>query len=465
MNSIKQIIYYGVSIVCLKGISFLMMPFITHHLPPQIYGELNLLVSLAALLSLVLTFGLAELLFRFFNDSDKNAKQNLVVTCIWLSLAGAGFALLLAWGVYSEIVDVSFIFNSSLDVALLLISLAGGLLLSVPLCVLRLEQQAKQFMLFSVLQGVIQAAATLILLSNDMAVTGVMLSSVIASWSVAIGVIFYYRNYLHWATPRFNATHCRYMASITLSSIFLYTLNGAENWFVALMLGKNELALFFVAAQFALITSIAFEPFRLWWYPKRFKVFAANAKQAADGAVLGAEISVLIALAMMLFGPWLVELMLPLGYQESRYILPILCFTTALRTQSDLFNLGCYLQSSASSVAIINGLCACFALLCIGGLIYFFEFNGLLAALIILALVRLFAFWLVSQRLTHLPYNYQRMATCFIILIVGMVCSALQLFVLMMSVFSSFVLLLAIQNRLGKSLTTFLKLTLGGRYV
>lgn len=465
MNSLKQIIYYGASILCLKGISFLMMPFITHHLPPHVFGELNLLVSLAALLSLVLTFGLAELLFRFFNDANNIERQNLIVNCIWTSIAGAGIGLVLAWVVYSEMIDISFMFNSSLDVALLLISLAGGLLLSVPLCVLRLEQQAKQFMLFSVMQGVIQAAATLILLSNQMAVTGVMLSSVIASWSVAISVIFYYRNYIFWAKPRFNKMQCRYMASITLSSIFLYALNGAENWFVALMLGKDELAIFFVAAQFALITSISFEPFRLWWYPKRFKVFSESSGKAADTAMLGAEISVLMALTMMLLGPWIIELMYPLGYQESRHILPILCFITALRTQSDLFNLGCYLQSNAASVAIINGICAGFALLSIGSLIYVFGFNGLLAALILSALARFFAFLCVSQRLTPLPYNYQRFATHFIILTAGVVCSVMNQFAMMMSILASYVLLLAIQNQLRKRLINIVKPRIGRRYV
>ena len=59
------VIHYALAIAGLKGISLLMLPIVTRFLSPESYGELNFLVSIGAMLSIFLGFGMAEMMFQF----------------------------------------------------------------------------------------------------------------------------------------------------------------------------------------------------------------------------------------------------------------------------------------------------------------------------------------------------------------------------------------------------------------
>ena len=64
MNGLKQIAYFGLSTLLLKGLGFALLPISTRLLSPAQFGELNFLVSISAVMSLLLCLGLPELLLN-----------------------------------------------------------------------------------------------------------------------------------------------------------------------------------------------------------------------------------------------------------------------------------------------------------------------------------------------------------------------------------------------------------------
>lgn len=426
MNSVRQLIYYGLAIVSLKGISFLMMPFITHQLSVEAYGELNLLVSLAAVLSLVLSLGIAELLFRFYDEGEIKHQNDLMTTSFVITSCSAGLCCIIAGLCYlnSDVFTNPYFVPS--DLSLLLLSLAGNLLIAIPLCLMRIRKSAFDFMRFSVLQGILQASLTYWFVSIGMGITGILLSGAVASCVIALVIVCYYRDILFNGRFSLPISQCKYMASITVSAMFLYALNGSENWFIAAKVGKESLAIYVVAAQFALITSIAFEPFRMWWYPQRFTFYKQSPKKAATGAVYGLEMATLIALGMMFFGPLVIDWLLPQSYQGSKPVLAILCLVGVLRTQTDLFNLGCFLTDTAKHVPAINGFCALLALITTYFAIHFYQVSGLLYSLILVAFIRMSLFWYISQRLAYLNYAMKHVLFCWGMLIITAISSTYE---------------------------------------
>jgi len=259
-------------------------------------------------------------------------------------------------------------------------------------------------MFFSVAQGCLQTLLSITLLISGYGVTGMMLSSAISSSVIAIAVLIYFRSHLQGQRATFSLEHYRYIAFIVCSGIFVYCLNGAENWLVVIHLGKQQLAIFFAAGQFGLMISVAFEPFRMWWYARRFKVHETDPEQGARYAVLGVQIGMLLAGSMLFMAPILMDVMLPESYRESISLIPWMCLIMALRFHSELLNIGCFLKQNARWTSIIDGVCALHLLIIGYWAVGAYGLTGLLNTMVLTVLIRGILFYVISQRLVYLPY-------------------------------------------------------------
>lgn len=406
MKNLVQMVYYAIAIICLKGVSFVMLPLVTGNLSQAQYGELNILVSLSAVLSIVFACGTAELLFRFASsdNSKKFEFESLLTSLLWLSLGLCFFLLFVAGAAAEQVASWLPVSVNSFDVSLLFISLGGNILLVVPLAYHRHQNHAQRFMVLTVTQGVCQALVCYSLLNMGLKVSAVMLASVCSSWLVATFLLlFFYPKHLHF---RFQlpAQHRRYMAAIVLSGLCLYGLNGAEHWLLASFEGKSTLAVYFAAGQFSLIVSLAIEPFRMWWFPRRFQTFERSPQDAAKFAVVGVQLQSLMISGMLMLGPLVMSWMLPESYGQSAELLPLMCIIVLFRAYAELFNLGCYLRSDARFVPLINGGCALLALTLGYFLVPLYGLFAMVLVLIGVAAIRASLFIAISQMLT--PLNY-----------------------------------------------------------
>lgn len=69
--AVKNVLLYGVSIALMKGISLIMLPFITHYLSQDAFGRLEVLLSIAAFGSVIVSMGLMDALYRFAGSHKK----------------------------------------------------------------------------------------------------------------------------------------------------------------------------------------------------------------------------------------------------------------------------------------------------------------------------------------------------------------------------------------------------------
>ncbi|QFI38266.1 oligosaccharide flippase family protein [Moritella marina ATCC 15381] len=424
MNSLREMLIYGMGIFVLKGLGFIMMPIVTRMLTQVDYGELNFLVSIASMVSLFLTLGLGDILFRFASGQVKEDNDAVMRQCFRLSLLCAVTFLCLALPLSGLIMSWLPVSLGLLDLQLLLISLSLSSLLTVPYCYFRMTHRAVPFMVFSIAQGALQTMLSIGLLLSGYGVTGMMLSSAISSSVIAITVLIYFRAHLQGTRTQFSLEHYRYIAFIVCSGIFVYCLNGAENWLVVIHLGKQQLAIFFAAGQFGLMISVAFEPFRMWWYARRFKIHEADPKLGAKYAVLGVQIGMILAGSMLFFAPVLMNVMLPESYRESISLIPWICLIMALRFHSELLNIGCFLKQSARWASIIDGVCAVHLVAVGYWAVGEHGLTGLLCTMVLTVLIRGILFYMISQRLVYLPYRKSYLLTSWgifmILLIVNM---------------------------------------------
>lgn len=416
-------IHYALAIAGLKGISLLMLPIVTRFLPPETYGTLNFLVSIGAMLSIFLGFGMAEMLFQFTAKIEPSELESFIARGIKFTFLASGVFLalsILAADIWLSLLPITI---EKHHFIVLMTNLALSTVQAIYLTRYRILQQSKPYMLVALCQGATQAVLTYVLLSFNLGIFGVLLSGCITTFVVTSSLVVLHSHLLLIKAPFLSREYLRYGAYISLSALFLYGLGGAENWFIVGTLGESQLAYYFIATQFSLALSLAFEPFRLWWFPLRFKRLYANPELAARGAVMGCFIITLLALCMMIFAPFIIQWLLPSNYHASSDYIAILCVILVIKTYSELLNLGCYLDKYSGCVPLINGVSAVIALVSIAYATPNWGINGVFAGLLLAHTLRFFTFYLISQRIAHLPYQLSFVVVAFSLVILQLVLS------------------------------------------
>ena len=409
MKALGQIGLYTVSVFAAKGVSIVMLPIVARYLSPAEYGQLNLLVTFAVVVGLLLTMGVGDTLYRFVSAKDNgeitDEQRQIAANCFTL-------VLLLSLFVCSILYVLRFYIAEQLPIDIpadylvyILINLFFTSNIAVPLTLLRICQRAQAFAFFSLLQVVVQAVTCLLLLNFAWQVEAVLMAGAFSAALTFVAIIYFANPLKHMKIQLPNRQMLKYMSMILLSALCMYGLSGAENWFIAGLFGAEQLAQYFVAGHFVLGLSFALEPFRLWWFARRFDVAKYNPNQAANKALLGLQICQMLAIAMLMFGPSLLTWLMPQSFAPAADYITILTLLFVVKTHAELFNLGCYAKQNARFVPVINFISAAIIVCALAVLPKLIGIDGVFYALLIGYITRAVLFWRISQQLQPLPYQ------------------------------------------------------------
>lgn len=409
MVEIKQSAYYAVGIVMMKGLSLFMIPYITHTLSITEYGSLEALVLLADIGTILFSLGLIDAIYRYVGIAKGKERQNLISNCFTLSVlacvVGAAL-LLLCLPILLVVLPVKF---EAYQIAMLLIPTMLDGAISIPLTLMRMEALAKRFCQLTVLKAIIQALLTVIFLEMGYGIDGILFSSAISSVVLLICLMPYqYQSMGSFGYLGYSKKLLYFALPTLVGFASIYMLSGLDKWFMASLVGVEELAIYAVAAKFALILGLAIQPYSLWWFPNR----VATLKQVggksicADRAILGVNIGVCIGTIMILTIPGFISLALPQEYENAGVIAISLIAIYMIKNAGDMMNLGCYSGDSSQSQMWIQCSSAALAVLGYFVLAPIFGLWGIIFVLGSAYLLRLILFFNVSQALEKLPYRH-----------------------------------------------------------
>ena len=145
-RGLGQTVIYGASIGATKLVALLMLPVFTSFLPPEDYAKLDIIQTLANVLSVVIGFGLADTLFRFTGGTDTAEQQQKVASGIFgLALVGSVASLLIFQLLAPTIAENLPGDIDLIDVRLILASLSFTGCILVPMAWLRFKSQAMSY--------------------------------------------------------------------------------------------------------------------------------------------------------------------------------------------------------------------------------------------------------------------------------------------------------------------------------
>ena len=431
--SLRQSVLYALALFLSKGVGFLMIPVFTHFLEPADYGRLDILQTLADLLSIVLIMGLSDALFKFYGEAKTAEEKSRVAANIF------GMALFIC--VVSTIILQFFapMMQALLpgDVSLwqarfILLSLSVSACLLIPLCWYRMKDDAGAYFGAATGRVMMQASLSAAFLYTGLGVTGVMAAGAIASlfWAIKTSIDFmrdhgaafdfgYWKRFFLYGSP------------LILTGLAGFILGSFDRWILADAAGAEVMAKYALAAKFGLLTALLVQPFELWWNPKRFEVLNGNegAARCAKNISIGLVIVALSVVCISTGAPLAIIIMTPAVYHDAIIYVPFLSALAGVHAATLLMNIGVYNVKVTKWPAIIDMSAAGIAFA--GYLIFIprFEAWGAIAATTIALSLRFVATFILSQRIAPLPYNGAVLGSVFVLtaLVVGVLAQGLDL--------------------------------------
>ena len=400
--------YYGVGLLLMRGVSLLLLPLLTHALTPDEYGELELLLSVINLGSLLLGFGLVEALYRFAGVVAQSERRAVVARAMGLAWLIALAALPLCWLAAPLVQGWLPLATPLSHLRWVLVALPFEAVIAIPLAWLRMRDQARLFFLATVGKTLLQTAMTLGGLALGWGVGGVLASGTLSCLLLALWLTRWQWRDSGIAWPGAMCWRLLgYGGPVLVSGLAGFALSGVDRFWLADVAGSSELAQYAVASKLALAVGILLQPFGLWWYPRRFQLLGeANGREDnARISVLGATMGFLIAGLVGVSAPWLITWLTPPSYHGASQWIPPLVLAMAVRNVSDLLNLGCFFGERSHSQMAINLGTSLAGLLLFTLLIPAYGVAGVVWSLLLVYGGRAVAFYLVSQRLLWLPYR------------------------------------------------------------
>ena len=93
---------YGVGMVLSRIIGFLMIPVYTHYLKPSDYGVYQLVGITLEVIGIVLSFGIANAVNRFYYDDKEVKDPNIVISTVCVVIPIISIVVLVVLSVFSK---------------------------------------------------------------------------------------------------------------------------------------------------------------------------------------------------------------------------------------------------------------------------------------------------------------------------------------------------------------------------
>jgi O-antigen/teichoic acid export membrane protein len=406
-ENLKRFAPLAATVALTRGLSIVTIPIVSRYLTPSDYGQLELISTTLEVAGLVLSFGMADTLFRFCADTDERGRRSAAAGLLGAALIGSlVIGILLQLGVFAVLNALPAIGSgTTLRIGLFAATLTG--LIELPLAWMRFRGHLGQFFCFMSLRSVAQAVMMILTLRAGFGVGGIIAGN--ACVDVVIVTALVTRQFFETGVRLDGALIRRtlkYGAPLVGGSLAMFVLGACDRWFLAAYVAVAEIAFYGMAAKLSLAVSLSLQPFSMFWYARRLAVFhqPAGLERSAKAVGLGFVVLTCGALAVAVTGSLFITLALPPSYARAAVFLPWLVAIAFLNEASSLVNVGSYLGHRTTGVMVINAAGAAIALTGYIVLVPHYGVAGAIAATLAGQSLRFILFALHGHKRAPIPY-------------------------------------------------------------
>jgi O-antigen/teichoic acid export membrane protein len=306
------IAYTGASVVS-KIFSVALLPVYTALIPPTEYGKAEILFAGVVAVSIVVRFGLIEAVLRFYYLPNERGEEVVRSGFAGLFWAATVFSFL-AFPFAAPIADLI-----GSDPSLVRIAIGGLWLLTLYeylLTLLRIDERAKTYFIFTFVHVLVAIPLTLVLiLGADMEASALLLGSYASGIPFVIYLVVSERRRLGLVPDRpLTRRMLRFGLPTMPAEVSLYALNAADRVLFVVMLGATvgnaAAGLYAVAFKFSQAVQIIVRGFQLAWPPLAYSILDDEEARRTYAVVVSAftALCAVVVCAVWLESRWIVDI-------------------------------------------------------------------------------------------------------------------------------------------------------------
>lgn len=424
-QGVQHAAVYAAALGLSKLTAVAMLPVFTHFLTPEEYGRLDVLQTLANLLSIVIGFGMADTLFRFAGAAESEAeRKDQAAQVFGLALTASIFSLIVTQAAAPWIADLLPGDPGLLNTRVILVSLSVTGAILVPLSWLRMRGKAWGYFAGSAGRALAQAALVALFLGLGFGVEGVLMGGMVCALTLAIvmSILQWRDTGIKLALSTFKRQG-RFGGTLVIAGIATFVLDSCDRWILAGTIGTEALADYALAGKIGIMAAFLTQPFEMWWLPKRFTVLrSANGTiRCARMTEIGLCVAMVASLGIAAVGPFVVLWMTPIAYHGAIAFIPVLAGLAALNASTTLMNTGVLSEEKTTKPIWIDGGAAGIAVTGYLLLIPSMGAWGAVWATIIALSARLVAYTVLGQKTQSLPYRFAALSIPATLTVIGLV--------------------------------------------
>jgi len=309
----KQSAIYGLGGLVPRILAVLLLPLYTHYLSKSDYGQIETLVALVTVLTIVLRFGISSAFFRFYFDADDHAGRRLVLrTSFWFTMATATFGLVAVVALATPISEWLF---GEADAANLVRASAVALWAQMNYeqlaSLFRVEERAVAFVIASLTNVLLTVGGTILLVVVlDKGPLGVIVGNFTGTLLVYLALLGYRREQVGLQFDRGLLRRMNHFGMpLVPSALFLWVTNFSDRFFLVKLTDTSEVGLYSVGVRIASAMVLLLTAFRMAWPAFAYSIKSDEEAKSTYAWVLTYLIvlSTWIATALTLLSPWLVD--------------------------------------------------------------------------------------------------------------------------------------------------------------
>lgn len=396
--------------------AFLLLPLYTRYLSVGQYGSLELYYSISAVVSSLLSVGIAHATLRFYYEYDEESDRRAVVSTNLIASTGICAVGGLLVGLVAGPVATAWLSASPSNLGLMLVLVTMVLELSsqVGLAYLRAREQSVMFISVSFAKLVLQCVVNALLLTRfNAGVEGVLFGNLLA---VALGWLVVGGYTLRQCGVHFQVDKLMPVLKYSLPFLYISIIGAVSSNFDRFALNRllslEAVGIYALATKFSkLISDLLGEPFNRAYGAFRFSIMKSEGAAEMQANVLrylSAALAV-ISLGIVYFTADVLRWVATPEYAGAAALMPMLVVAASVQMLIYLLQTG-ILVSKNTQLLVRVTLVRCFVVPVLGfPMIKYFGLQGACALQLVDAFVGATVTHRLSQRYFAVHYDYARL--------------------------------------------------------
>ncbi|WP_375319947.1 lipopolysaccharide biosynthesis protein [Aliivibrio logei] len=422
--TLKSTSLYVSSIILMKGISLFMLPYIANHISQSELGRLEFLVTFSMLLSAVLGFSLHKALCVFIErEQDPHKKRKITGEIFTLAMIIGVISLVVIWLSTPFINELYPQYATTSELELLLMPLAFEGMIIVVLNSLRIREKAELFFFLTTGRALLQILLTILFLHQNYGISGILLAGFISA-ALQICALIYIQTKqnrkVHGTGYLFNkditALCFPYSLPLLVGGLVAFVLNGGERWILLEHTSFDELAIYSVAIQFALVLTLLMEPFSIQLSQKRINYLQSKGKKSTTKVIETHIVLLCILTTIACYCvPVFIECLMSANYHQAKNSAIALIIVSAIKELNRLINIGNTTEEKTKKILWINTLSILSGLTLLIFTAPSYGINAVLFSLITAQSMQVTLTYILTQHSSPLPYSVGKLTVLFLI--------------------------------------------------